>query len=129
MSVCIGLTVVPRRISELPRLGSKEYKQVTRGPLNPKPETQHPKPETVMESAGVSLTNCQACCPARGIRILCAAGCKLQKRNILGQTAFEIAAALGKDMALEELSKQAGPDNRHASSALYFASACCGGSA
>ena len=82
-----------------------------------------------MESAGFMLTNCQACCPARGIRILCAAGCKLQKRNILGQTAFEIAAALGKDMALEELAKQAGPDNRHASNALYFASACCGGSA
>ena len=66
-----------------------------------------------------------------GVRILCQAGCQIWKQNLLGDTAFEYAAAFGSPAALEELVFQAGADLHHLDTSLllYYAAAGRGGSA
>ena len=66
-----------------------------------------------------------------GVRLLCEAGCQPFRKNFLGDTAFEYAAAFGAPAALEELVVQVGSRIHQAtmSRSLYLAAACRGASA
>ena len=68
-----------------------------------------------------------------GIRILCTAGGRIFKVNLLGDASFEYSSAFGTMAALEELVTQAGTEKQlpqtRLNRSLYLASACRGGSA